>query len=726
MQQQNPDLVKINNNNVSIHKNQPAQAFSNNLSPNSLPSISKNGTNPLLSPVHNRDFYHTSPPNYYSQQQPFIKEKKQTLNGSITSNYFSETNCNSGLIKPTNPSPDTKQQPITNNALVIDNRLSEKRLVGNNLNNSININTNSSLVLNHNTPNKSQTNELKNSLTVDLDPVKQKAETRTLILFKIVDQVILNGNVVKETIVKSDETIKHTGWIDWPITTQQQPIANCNNLLTTLTTNIDSNRSGSTTKKSTTPKGKNLKRSVNSNSQTKDKQEKKVKTEDSKSIVKPEVLNEKIVETAKIDSKLETIKTETTKKIEITPEMKISPTTPGETLAKSRTSSPNLVKQTTKIENNCENELLLPNSNFEANNTDKQVPASTTISNYIFEDPIFKPIDVNQRVLAKWTDKNYYSGTVLSKENDSKWRIGFDDGGRRLVRENEIISVEFVPRGQQVMVSYSVDYASKGIIRSYRYNSTNNQAYYLIEYVVNLKCVENEFNAKDVYLNAEQATSLLNRRKPNMNDSKFADVDLNNIIPKRARISNKNLNDLSNSSLNSSTNDAKTPLTTELEMLDNDSNSNLSCSTVNSSTTNSSTTKKSSKKNKPNSTTSKQQNISFNEDTQSSTINQLNVSTKSNSLELDFKLDSVKDSKTDNKPSKNDELFTYDESMLLGPIPKSSLFKSFAFLLSFEDEKPNSEEVAGYSIPFDIEHLTKQIKSGSGLILDKFEDIKVN
>lgn len=220
-------------------------------------------------------------------------------------------------------------------------------------------------------------------------------------------------------------------------------------------------------------------------------------------------------------------------------------------------------------------------------------------------------------------------------------------------------------------------------------------------------------------------------------------MDLNNIIhSKRSRISNKGPNDQStNSSLNNSSNDNKTEITTEFEIIDNDSNSNLSSST-NSSATNSSATKKL-KKNKPSSILTKQQLLQHNlsnEDIES-LINQPNISTRScNSSEIKDN-DLNKFSSNDNKQIQNDSSDkssnglvkndTNDElfDSLIGPIRETSLFDRFAFLLSF-DEKQNSEESAGYSIPFNEEHLTKQIKSGRGLILDKyslddFEDLKV-
>lgn len=283
--------------------------------------------------------------------------------------------------------------------------------------------------------------------------------------------------------------------------------------------------------------------------------------------------------------------------------------------------------------------------------------------------------------------------------------------------------IEFIPNGQKVMtmVNYHSHYCLKGTVKSRRINELD-ECYYTIEHYSNQQCYETEYISKDVFLNGEHAVSLLSRRKQNANDSKFADVDLNNIIPKRSRASIKSI-------LNESSNgpNDRNSLTAEIEMIDNDSNSNLSCSTNNSSATTSSASKKTTiKKGK---SAGKQVNASSNEETPP-------VGGVPKSAGCEAKIgDGLAKSETqtnnvESKPDRQEELRLNDsfEDNLIGPIPNatSELFKSFAFLLSFEDSKQSNDEVAGYSIPFDIGHLTKQITNGSGLILEKYEDVKVS
>ena len=762
--QQNSELIKTNNSNL-IAKNQPIYSndsnltpthTNNNLHPNSLPSISKNTNNHLNDSVVQK-YYSSPPPNYQfhnQQQQPptnacFIDTKK-SINNSNGLNYFN--NDTNNLIKSPPPILDSA------NKIPLDNISSNNNSLNNKNNNNYNSISSSNFL---NSPSsKSQLNELNDSLTVDLKGTKQKAETKTLYLLKIIDQIVVNGVVVKEVVIKDDELVKHTGFIDWP-ETNQTDLNNSSNNFTKLTSNENSKNDNSskndkftttaTAKKNTTPKNsKNLKRSSSSNSQTKDK-EKKVKTEINLKIkIDNTKINQQQQHQQQTNAKLSS---PSIKKEEITVKEIKSPenkqiTNDSLIIIDTSNITTDIKQQPQQLQQQNPQPQLLQQQNQLLSTSPKIVSSVIT---YEIEDPIFKPIVMNQKVLAKWNDKNYYSGTVISKENDSKWRIGFDDGGRRMVRENEIISIECLPKGQQVMcVMHShANYCAKGIVKSHRFDMISNEKYYLIEYIVNLKYLETEYSEKDVFLTGDYALSLLSRRKQNLSDSKFADVDLNNIIPKgRARIAfknEKNLNDMPTTSsaaaADSSLNDKTLA---KLEIENNDSNSNLSTSSTNNSsaTTTSSSTKKST--NKKSKTTvaianKQQQNSLLNEaDAELSPTVNLNAlnskSNLSNLNNLDLKeQDTAKNEAISVIQKEEEDLklisFKNDNSFddnLIGPLEiNPTLFKGFSFLLSFEDQKEGSDEIAGFSIPFDLDHLTKQIKNGSGLILDKYEDTKV-
>ena len=721
--------------------------------PNSMPPI-KNGNSNLLIEQQKSTGFYPSPPNYYNNlsPQPTNLQQPSPIANSLNSNSMNNNSLNNSSINNA-CFADKKSPPISVNGNGLNSFFSGSADLAN-CNNLIkpstvekvppdqainisisslasfnSISSPSSLTpSNHSiTPKKSQTSELNSSLTVhNLESkTKQKAETKTVIIFKIVDQVVFNGHVVRETVVKNDEIVRHTGYINWPADGSKRGEEHGEAKSETKSGMFKQNDKSPAAKKIATPKAsKNLKRS----SVGQQVKEKKIKTETESS--------------ARTDSNKRTdTKAESNAKIESNARTDL----PSKYKAEQPKKSPTVAEKeaTTSTETTAASEdkkvalraesgdsfagKSIPEISITADTSSsaikQQTASSPAPSNpaalYEIEDPIFKPIDLDQRVLAKWTDKSYYPGKVLAKENDSKWKIGFDDGGRRLIRENEIICIEFIPNGQKVMtmVNYQAHYCLKGVVKSRRIDDQG-ECFYMIEHYSNGKCYETEYISKDVFLNGEHALSLLSRRKQNTNDSKFAGVDLNNIIAKRSRASIKSsLNDSSNGP---QLNERNSLTAGEIEMIDNDSNSNLSCSTNNSSATTSSASKKSGKKGK---SIGKQPNASSNEEPSVSVGATKSAEAKVESAKSEIQVNQ------ESKPEESSRLHDSFEDNLIGPIPNSTseLFKSFAFLLSFEDQKQSSDsdEVAGYSIPFDINHLTKQITNGAGLILDKYEDVKV-
>lgn len=642
-----PECRMETTNNNLINKNQSAYTNETNLNAGLL-APTKNGNSNLLikSTVQSRAFY--SPPSNY---QIDLHDNLQTnkFNNVVNNlNYFNDTNNNANTnlnnnltnINQIKTNPPTPDKP-TNSGDVINVTEKSEPINNTKISNFNGINSNSNLQ-----DTKSQTSEL-NKL-IDLNRSTTKAETKSIIIFKIIDQVVYNGNVVKETIVKNEQIVRNTGFIDWPSD-------NYNNLDQTNKDKKDSKIDKNLKKVNSKT---NLKRSIKQNvNQPKDsKQDKKIKMDVDQSADQQN-------------------------------DLRYSSATKDDLVIKKNTDNENvIVKEDLVSDLKSRPEVDKKNETISIKQIEPQVSSSLNP----IEDPVFIQIDVKTEVFAKWNDKNYYSGTVLKKENDGKWRIRFDDGASKLVREEEILNIEFIPRNQAVMFTYSSNFCAKGVVKNYRLDKTTSQKYYLIEHLVNSKYVETEYKAEDVFLNSEAGLSLLNRRKQNVNDTKFADVDLNNIIPRtqRSRISNK-------TESTNSISEKTTPLGSEIEMMDNDSNSNLSSSTTSSSTTTAKKQKKITTK-----STNKQQlpqsNVSSNDEKVNDTP--LNVLNNDNLLDA------------------NDDL--------LGPITEeSNLFRNFSFMFSFDGQTDENE--AGYSIPFDLERLTKQIKAGSGLVLENFEDIKV-
>ena len=64
-----------------------------------------------------------------------------------------------------------------------------------------------------------------------------------------------------------------------------------------------------------------------------------------------------------------------------------------------------------------------------------------------FHDVSFQPLKEGNSVMAKWTDKNFYAGSLSSNLGDGRWHVLFDDGGRKAVNESDIISVPHLTIG---------------------------------------------------------------------------------------------------------------------------------------------------------------------------------------------------------------------------------------------------------------------------------------
>ena len=81
-----------------------------------------------------------------------------------------------------------------------------------------------------------------------------------------------------------------------------------------------------------------------------------------------------------------------------------------------------------------------------------------------------RPLITNTRVLAKWLDKFYYPGKVISGPTKYGWYwIVFDDGDKRRVRSEDLLVKDKLPLGQCVLVQGADNYYSPGrIIGHYR------------------------------------------------------------------------------------------------------------------------------------------------------------------------------------------------------------------------------------------------------------------
>lgn len=321
-----------------------------------------------------------------------------------------------------------------------------------------------------------------------------------------------------------------------------------------------------------------------------------------------------------------------------------------------------------------------------------------------FHDVIFRPLKEGNSVMAKWTDKNFYAGSLSSNLGDGRWHVLFDDGGKKAVNESDIISVPHLSIGQAVMATFSDgSLCLKGLVKQPFYEKS--RLFYFVEYSDGSKTFTEKFSRRDIFLTAELAATLLNKQSKGSDKlTKFADVDLNNIIPKRSRLSAQS------KALDGSTDDCETEsVSSSVKSASKTrkvvSSKSLGCSSgITYATTK--TLPKSPVERKP-----APPHVSENGENSPQKV------TKATS------------EKTAPHPAPEATVPPENPQDLLGPIPEggSTLFKGMTFLLTTADAgNANDAADSGRSSAlFDIPHLIRQIESGGGLVHQTLENAQV-
>ena len=316
-----------------------------------------------------------------------------------------------------------------------------------------------------------------------------------------------------------------------------------------------------------------------------------------------------------------------------------------------------------------------------------------------------EPIAENGRVFAKWNDKIFYPGTVASFQSDGKWLINFYDGAKKVVHESEIISVPYLTNGQTVMISLSNNYCAKGVIKRHFYEGDD--IFYDIEYDSHMgKKTVKQCSPDDLFFTPELASIILGRQnKAPINASEFAGLDLNNIIPKRSRASKSISKDVST-----------------YEVLPSDSEVNSS---------------KASKPKKSHSASKWTKNDfpTFPDTVPAETKKKSTTSKQGSSVALTLGTTPTVPLNNNYRPVKqissiSKSLPCAEREKLLGPLPPndSTLFKGIGFLLgspNTENDGEKSASEAGRSTPFDILYLINQIEMGCGLVFESLEAARV-
>ncbi|RWS30288.1 hypothetical protein B4U80_03616 [Leptotrombidium deliense] len=300
-------------------------------------------------------------------------------------------------------------------------------------------------------------------------------------------------------------------------------------------------------------------------------------------------------------------------------------------------------------------------------------------------DQEFKPICKDARVMAKWTDRNFYPGIISEMKGDGRWEIRFDDGGKRVIPESEIICVPYLSVGQRVMVTFSEGFCAKGIVKSHEIKGSDVE--YIVEYEDQEKKVVAKFPGRDVFLTAELASLLIGSQFKS-SQSVFAGLDLNNIIPKTAR----KVPVVKQSSGSDSTSDSQNTETTSPVVTRN---------------------VQSKKEKRPVPLESSDHNASKSgRPTKQAPVVSVSLrpTIPNNSL------------RSVNSIAKT--LPPAEVEKCLGPLPRegSQLFKGIGFLFATAEGVENIALEAGRSTMFDCPYLIKQIELGAGKYFESFEE----
>lgn len=491
-----------------------------------------------------------------------------------------------------------------------------------------------------------------------------QAEVRTIIKLRILDQIVVNGTVVKET-VKEEEFVRKGGTIPWPERTfsslssissphsQNQTSLTSGNLADVSNSDMKSSTANGHDKNLAATVPISLPNKANSHSQ---------KTTNGPSKSSSNLRNPR----AKRPRNVEPTANKKHKTVEVEVESEEVRRETASTL------------------------LSLQLDRVERSDSDEQVVSPKIRED--FNKQQFLPFGLGCQVMAKWTDKNFYPGKIIQNQGENRWQIVFDDGGKRTVHESEIVGVPYLCIGQVVMVTFSEDLCLRGVVRKPFYKGA--ELWYEVEYneSSNKPLSIEKFKRKDVFLNNELGIAILAKQAKLTPDnvSKFADVDLNNIIPKRSRQTAltkpaEEPDDVSCDAPIAKVKSKKATIKVDVTIVDQASN-------------------------RPKPNTSKPPLVV--EVPTPKTINTLDGT---------------------NPPVESRTLMVSEE---LGPLPKegSGIFQSIAFLLSTaENDKKKDDDNAGHAqnernksdVPFEVYYITKQIEQGGGRIYLDLEEAQV-
>ena len=594
------------------------------------------------------------------------------MNPKVTphSTYIPRQRISNYVTNTQSMNPSTTSTPVNQN----HNNL----IIVNNNNNTINRN------VSHNKNSPQVSNEaLVQSRTLESPTVTK----RTLIIFKVIDQIVdSTGKVIKESVIKNEEIVKNLGKFDWNESTTT-PISSISNVsrfgsntgsgvLADVSSSVRSTCSAASTEGRTNQINESL-----------TKRHSIISNEDVNKVVTPTPVTA-IPSNPVIDTNYNKINESFTNNLEIKTTNELS----NENVTNNSKNVPK--EDEPKINERDEEErretatalLSLTRRSCSLN-----IDCNTSDQLFSFDFTI-KP---GNKVMAKWRDKNFYPA-VISKQlqQNNKWSVTFEDKATRNLFENELIQLNNLVEGQDVMVTISDGFCAKATIKAITHD--NNELMFDLEHLKDDHLVVKRYPLKDLFLNVEQgANIILKSNKPAFNGAVFADVDLDNIVSgKRARLTKADIIEKPTTQFKNGKRRAVDEVSVDVDYdVENDDDEPIGGKP----------------KKKANNARSKKRTESH------------HTHFSEHSLSISPRTSKVHTLMPPNELVK-----------LLGPLPEpgSKIFESVSFLLTCGDrnqsedlsvEQSNPER----STPFDKLYLIKQIETGGGKVFDTFEDMKV-
>jgi hypothetical protein len=513
------------------------------------------------------------------------------------------------------------------------------------------------------------------------------AQKRTVITFRVIDQIVDDsGKVLKETVIKDEEIVKNLGKVEWNESiTPSSTISSVSRFASNTNSGVLADVSSSL--KSSPSSALLLENTHNQTNESLSKGHSKIDDFFNK-IPTP------IARNTSIDTTFPKETSELNQKLDL--DLKspiISPKRNSESLTVISGKKQQTVVTNRDIEEEEERRetatalLSLQTQrslNIDCNSSDQMSSKNISLRSGV-------------RVMAKWRDKSFYPA-IISKyiSQNNKWSVVFEDKATRNLFDTEIIQTEYLVEGQDVMVSISEGFCAKATIKNVI--NDGNELIFEVEQLKDDIKILKQYSLKDLFLNQEQGQNIaLKCAKPVLNGAVFADVDLDNIVSgKRARITKQENTEKIVQNFKNVRRRPAEAVSIDIDYVNDDDEDE--------------TFPTKSKKKAINVRANKKKFES--QTTHFHSEHSLSISPRTTKSSISM-------------PPQ--ELIK-----LLGPLPESgsNIFKGVSFLLTCGDrnksedlclEQSNPER----STPFDKLYLIKQIETGSGKVFETFEDMKV-